>query len=80
MAIHTGLRNLDRGWVVAFPVKVGGKLEDFPGTEFDAVSAPFATIFKDMNYPDGDLDIFGIKWNAPKIHTPFPSRTRAQKI
>lgn len=80
MAIHTGLRCLDRGWVVAFLIKVGGKMEDFPGTKLNAVSASFTTIFKYVNDTGGNLDIFRIKWNPPEIHIPFLQKSLIERF
>ena len=71
VAIHTGLRDFHGRRVVAFLIKVGGKMEDFPGTELNAVPTPFTTILKDVNNTHGHLYIFRIKWNPPEIHTPF---------
>jgi hypothetical protein len=56
-----------RGMVALF-VETAGKGQDAPGTEFDAVAAPLATVIDDTNRSFCNINDFGVKRNTPEFH------------
>ena len=57
--------------MVAFPVKMGGKLKNHLGTVINTVPAALASILKDMDNALCNLNFFRIKGYAPKVHDFF---------
>jgi hypothetical protein len=49
MTVHTGFRLKDFGWVVSLFIESRGKGQNTPWAEFDAVTAPLATVLDDVN-------------------------------
>ena len=75
MAVHTVIRFLDGGWVVALFVEPGGKFQHPFGTELKTVSATFTPVFYDVDNAPGNLDLFRVQRNAPKCHRLFLKRS-----
>jgi hypothetical protein len=68
MAVHALVRFFDRWRVISLAVEPGREIEDRLGAELDAVTAPLAAVFEDVDDAMGDLNLLGIQWNTPKGH------------
>jgi hypothetical protein len=68
MTVHALIRLLDRRRVISLAVEPWREVEDRLGAELDAVTAPLAAVFEDVDDAVGDLDLIGIQWNTPKGH------------
>jgi hypothetical protein len=70
MAIHAVVKFLNNGGVISPFIELNRKLQNRSGAKFDAITATFAPVFKDMHHSPSNLNIIRIKWDAPKCHLP----------
>jgi hypothetical protein len=68
MAIHAKIGLLYCRRMIALGVKARRKLEHIPWAVLDAVAAPFAAVFYNVDDPLGYEDFFGVEGKAPEFH------------
>jgi hypothetical protein len=68
MTVDTQIRLLYRRRVISSRVEALGNLQNISWAVFDTVSAPFASVFYDIDHPFGNDDLFCIQGNAPEFH------------
>jgi hypothetical protein len=54
--------------MISFGVETVGEFQNISRAIFDAVAAPFATVFYYVDYSLGDDDLLGIQRDAPELH------------
>jgi hypothetical protein len=60
MTIHTFIRLLHGGRMIAFRIELCRKLQNPLGAVFDAIPTTFTAILQDVNNPPGNLYIINI--------------------
>jgi hypothetical protein len=72
VTVHTPFRLKDLGRVVTLFIKAAGKRQNVARAEFNAVSAPLASVRNNVNNPLRNVNGLRIKRYTPELHRSAP--------